>query len=51
MSEYAEDRVVDTILGAAVGILVSFVVIPRTNLAKTQAAGTWFSGIDDGGPP
>ena len=37
VSEYAEDRVVDTILGAAVGILVSFVVIPRTNLAKTQA--------------
>jgi uncharacterized membrane protein YgaE (UPF0421/DUF939 family) len=34
---YAVDRVVDTFVGAGVGILVSLVVVPRTNLAAAQA--------------
>ncbi len=36
-SEYALDRVVDTFLGAATGILVSLVAVPKTNLAEAQA--------------
>ncbi len=35
-SGYAVDRVVDTVLGAAVGILVSLVTVPKTNLARAQ---------------
>lgn len=34
---YAVDRVVDTFVGAGVGILVSLVVVPRTNLSAAQA--------------
>ncbi len=35
-SGYAVDRVFDTFLGAAVGILVSLVTVPKTNLVRAQ---------------
>jgi uncharacterized membrane protein YgaE (UPF0421/DUF939 family) len=36
-SGYAIDRVVDTFIGAAVGVVASLIVIPRTNLAEARA--------------
>lgn len=36
-SGYAIDRVVDTFIGAAVGIVASLIVVPRTNLADARA--------------
>jgi uncharacterized membrane protein YgaE (UPF0421/DUF939 family) len=36
-NEYALDRVVDTFLGAGIGVAVSLVALPRTHLAEAQA--------------
>jgi uncharacterized membrane protein YgaE (UPF0421/DUF939 family) len=37
-SGYAIDRVIDTFIGAAVGVGASLIVIPRTNLAEARAS-------------
>lgn len=41
---YAVDRVVDTVIGAAVGSLVNLVIVPRTRLGDAQDAVRSFAG-------
>ena len=43
-SGYALDRVVDTVVGAGVGILVNLVAVPRTHLEQAQEAVHEFCG-------